>query len=830
MSTDTVQRMRSAVAEVLAEDPETITDQENLFEAGLDSMGLLRLVNRWRRDGLEVNFADLAQNPTLAAWTALIDHGGAHAGNMTQTNDNNATNSQGLGDEAAPLGIMQHAYWVGRGVGQRLGGVAAHLYAEFDQAATGGNPAINPDTLRTALQHLIERHETLRTRITSDGKQAVLPAVAPPLAVHDLRDKSETDVEKRLGEIRDAFSHQMLDIENGEVFATALSLLPDGATRLHVDVDMVAADAVSYRILLTDLIAFYTAPGKAPPPLALTYRDYLMTVEEGKEERARQASEVWQDRLGGLPGAPVLPETIVAAEDYPTPRVARHHVWLSPERKQALSKVARRNGVTVAMTMATILAEVVGHWSRTERFLLNVPMFDRRVSHPDIDRVVGDFSSSVMLEVDLRQPLSFVDRVRALQQRMHQDAAHAAYTGLDVLRDLSRRQGETVLAPVVFTSALGLGELFAPDVTDIIGRPVWIISQGPQVLLDSQVTEFEGGLLVNWDTREEALAPGVVEAMFSLFEGALQRVIDEPGTWDRPLKLSQQVPPERRFEGQSVRVVDHLGRDRPDHVAGRLLSADETPSEAALWARADGDGRVKILGEDRERVEVNGVLVLPIEIEEAVRSDRRVEDVAVLRTEDSLVATVVFQTSANGEPVPSGKAFRTHLARRIPAHLLPPRIVVLDELPRDSLGQTDTDAIRQLAAAQAGPAEDLAPRSDLEQVIADVWAEVLGLERVGANEEFIALGGDSLLAARVVARLQEELDTAAVTLRALFRSPTVAELAEQLRKDDDAKRLDEVAAIVLEIRGMSNEEVAALLEAGSTTTAAEKAEAKGGLA
>lgn len=60
----------------------------------------------------------------------------------------------------------------------------------------------------------------------------------------------------------------------------------------------------------------------------------------------------------------------------------------------------------------------------------------------------------------------------------------------------------------------------------------------------------------------------------------------------------------------------------------------------------------------------------------------------------------------------------------------------------------------------------------------------------------------------MVSRLQEELDTNAVTLRALFRSPTIAELAEQLRKDDDPARLDEVAAIVLEIRSMSDEEVA----------------------
>ncbi|EUA33331.1 nonribosomal peptide synthase family protein [Mycobacterium xenopi 4042] len=89
-----------------------------------------------------------------------------------------------------------------------------------------------------------------------------------------------------------------------------------------------------------------------------------------------------------------------------------------------------------------------------------------------------------------------------MQDAMRTAAAHAAYPGLSVLRDLGRHRGTQFLAPVVFTSALGLGELFAADVIETFGTPGWILSQGPQVLLDAQVTEFDGGVLVNWDVRE----------------------------------------------------------------------------------------------------------------------------------------------------------------------------------------------------------------------------------------------------------------------------------------------------------------------------------------
>ncbi|EJK88315.1 non-ribosomal peptide synthase [Rhizobium sp. AP16] len=802
--------IRDAVVEILGEEPAAISDGENLFEAGLDSVGLLRLVNRLRRSGLQVSFADLAREPTLAAWDRLVgkDKVAEIKADPATSRATDAADTGQADDEATQLGVMQHAYWVGRSAGQRLGGVAAHLYAEFDHAPTDADPAIDPNKLKFALERLLERHETLRTRITSDGKQEVLPKLSVPFIVHDMRGQSAAVVQDHLANIRDIFSHQALDIDSGEVMSVALTLLTDGATRLHLDVDMIAADAVSYRILLTDLAAVYGSPSLNLPTLGLNYRDYLAGTKSGQEQRTRLAAETWQQRLPTLPGAPILPERIEATPENATPRVARRHLWLAPEQKHRLTDIARQNGVTVAMTVATVLSEVVGHWSATDHFLLNVPMFNRAGDHPDIDRIVGDFSSSVMLEIDLRKPLAFVDRVRALQNRMHSDAAHASYTGLDVLRDLSRQRGETVLAPVVFTSALGLGELFPPAVTAVVGRPVWVISQGPQVLLDAQVTEFEDGLLVNWDTREDALAPGVVDAMFKLFEHVLREVIDETEAWNRPVEISNANPPHRRLDDRNVRIVDGAGRDRPNHLAGRLLFVGAEQQDTRQWGRADENGQVKLLGDDSERVDVHGIPVWPIEVEEAIRSDKRIRDVAVVRHDDSLIAAVAFEPSAEADDAPTGKAFRAQLARQIPSHLLPSQIIVVDQLPRDGDGKAKSDILRQLISAHSEQSDHVAPRTDLERVIAGVWEEILGLAEVGVNEEFIALGGDSLLAARVVSRLQEELDTNAVTLRALFRSPTIAELAEQLRKDDDPARLDEVAAIVLEIRSMSDEEVA----------------------
>lgn len=796
--------LRAALHDFLGSEAEKLDPKENLFEAGLDSIGLLRLVNRLRRDRIEVDFASLALEPTLMAWNRLL--GSAAAAEEVRLVPAPA-------DAPTPLGVMQHAYWVGRSPGQRLGGVAAHLYVEF---AHDGGCALEPERLRTAFARLMQRHETLRSRVTADGHQEVVNDLPVPFVVHDLRELPEAERQARLDALREGYSHQSLDVESGAVFTAALSLLPEGATRLHLDMDMIAADAVSYRLLMADLVALYQEPGRELPKLELSYRDYLIGVAAQTAAKAKDAAAAWAERMGSLPGSPVLPERLLSPEAAAAPRVARRHMWLTPARKAALAQVARAQGATSAMTVAAVLAEVVGRWSATDHFLLNVPMFDRPALHPEIDRIAGDFSSSVMLEVDLRTEQSFAGRVREMQAQMHEDAAHAAYSGLDVLRELGRVRGETVLAPVVFTSALGLGELFAPEVSACVGRPVWVISQGPQVLLDAQVTEFEDGLLVNWDIREDALANGVADAMFAQFEQWLTEVIDHPGSWQLPLRPLETGVPERWLDGQLVRILDRNGNDCPAFVVGHLDGPEG--STAPQWARADETGAVEILGSDGDYGIRHGVKVWPQDVAAALRTDPRVAEVAVLtQAELGFAAAVVLEPGA--EDV-TGKTLRAELARRTPAHLLPHRVVVTEALPRTEDGRIDDTALAHGIAAQCGNQDLVAPRDDLEQLMAETWAEVLGLASIGVNEEFIALGGDSLLATRVVARLQDDLDSDAITLRALFRYPTVAELADVLRRGEDGARICEIASLTLEIRNMTDEEVAALLAAEEAEDAA----------
>ncbi|EUA33330.1 condensation domain protein [Mycobacterium xenopi 4042] len=276
----TREAIRAEVAELLGISPHVLDPGSNLIGQGLDSIRMMALSGRWRRRGVDVDFAALAATPTIEAWSQLV-----------------STALQGAGAPAAddpvipqpdtpdvfPLAPMQHAIWVGRQHNQELGGVAAHLYVEFDCGA------IDPERLRTAAAALARRHPMLRVRFLPDGTQRIDPAAQLGVVVHDFTDLDPHTVEHRLTEIRQTKSHQQLD---GQVFELTLSLLPGQRCRLHVDLDMQAADAMSYRTLMADLAALYR--GRRLPELHYTYREYRHAVarQEGARNRPRRRPQV----------------------------------------------------------------------------------------------------------------------------------------------------------------------------------------------------------------------------------------------------------------------------------------------------------------------------------------------------------------------------------------------------------------------------------------------------------------------------------------------------------------------------------------------------------
>ncbi|MGW4401272.1 non-ribosomal peptide synthase/polyketide synthase [Amycolatopsis nivea] len=186
-------------------------------------------------------------------------------------------------------------------------------------------------------------------------------------------------------------------------------------------------------------------------------------------------------------------------------------------------------------------------------------------------------------------------------------------------------------------------------------------------------------------------------------------------------------------------------------------------------ARWTADGRLEHLGRTDDQVKVRGFRIEPGEVETALRAQPKVLDAAVDARGGRLVAYLV----GDAEPA----ELRAALTQSLPAHLVPSAFVHLDRLPLTRHGKLDRRALPEPEISAS--AQYIAPRDDRERLVTDVWAEVLGLERVGVEDDFFALGGDSLLGIRVVARLRAELG-ADVPARLVFTAPTPALLAAHL--------------------------------------------------
>ena len=535
--------IRSLLADHLELEPGRIGLDDDLVELGLHSLRMIRIAAGWRRKGIDVNFGDLARQPSVRAWhdliTARCGIPNVHSGEAEMSDD----------DEPFALATMQHGYWIGRRDGQELGGVAAHLYAEFDGAG------LEVQRMERAVAKLVRRHPMLRSHFLEDGTQRVLDRPGLPVwSFTDLRLEPADEVERLLTAIRDEKTHQRMPAEQGKVFDVSLTLLPGGSTRLHIDVDMLSADALSYRVLVADLAEFYMHDGDDElEPLAYDYRSYLADRAKAPVAPVERAREWWREEIPRLPDPPRLP--LVPERDRFDPlRSVRYDHWLDESAKQRLIERAHRHGVTPAVVLAAVFADVVGRWSGEKRFLLNLPLFNREPLHPQVELLVGDFSSSVLVDVEVGPGESIVDRARVLQRTLHDKVAHAEYPGLDVLRDLSRLRGEPVLASVVYTSGLNLGELFRDFVLETFGDPVWIISQGPQVVLDAQIVELKGGMLLNWDVREHAFPAGLMDAMFTRHRQIIETLVADDADWTCP--LSDALPADQAEVRRLVNDTD----------------------------------------------------------------------------------------------------------------------------------------------------------------------------------------------------------------------------------------------------------------------------------
>ncbi len=268
----------------------------------------------------------------------------------------------------------------------------------------------------------------------------------------------------------------------------------------------------------------------------------------------------------------------------------------------------------------------------------------------------------------------------------------------------------------------------------------------------------------------------------------------------RPLPDLTTTPIGRPFGQARAAVLDRHLQPLPPGVAGELclggptlargylgrpaLTAERfqpdpfaTEAGARLYrsgdrARRRADGDLEVLGRLDRQLKLRGFRVEPGEIEAVLAAHPQVREAVAAVREQAGEPVLVAYATTGGDPAPDASALRAYLKDRLPHYLLPAQMLLLAELPLATTGKVDRNALPEPVPTAPGAA---APRNPGEHTLATIWAEVLGLERVGIHDNFFELGGDSILAIQVVSRAGRA--GLRLSSRQLFQHQTVAELA-----------------------------------------------------
>jgi acyl carrier protein len=650
-------------AEVLDVNPAEIGEDVTFLSLGGDSLLIVRVAALIRqRLGIRLAITQIQPTHTLAELGELV-RGGA-SGPVRQSPQVRLSRRQ---DPAAPFELLplQQAYFVGQQGAWELSHDSAHYYIDFALSEVDDDFAA--EALEDGLRQLMIHQPMLRARISADGHQRILstddPSVdSPPLQVHDLRTASAAEAGAAVERIRDEMGSAGPDPRHGPGFAVRLSLLPGSRARVHIALNLALADGWSARIFMRDLLTLAADPNAMLPPMLTDFGDYVDAVHRMRATPEWQRDfDWWRQRLDTMPAAPALPLIAEPSEVTATGMGLRERRF-DPSQWTAVKDACVRRGVTPSAAFTAVYAAALAKLTGSRRLLLNTLQANRHPLHPDVDRMIGAFSSTVLIPIELPgraqfgEVAQFVEVAQSVAEQMNEALSHSLVSGVEVARELARHRGtRRPVGQVVMQSAVGSMMTVLDEGMQTDYGPLGVLDEQdhhnrirtPQVMLELRAYEAAGGLVLSLASIDELFDKDVLDTLFDELMGDVAALVQD-AAWTRPAEF-------------------------PD---------DEAP-----------------------------------------------------------VAPVAPDAT-------------------------------------DSTDAPDGSAGEPTAGVQPGP-----PRGGTEQEVAAVWAETLDLSSVDRSADFFQLGGDSLMAIRMLRRLGQDRG-ATVSPGAFLRSPVLAALAALLDAAD----------------------------------------------
>lgn len=440
-----------------------------------------------------------------------------------------------------PLTDVQAAYFLGGTHAWQYGGTGCHGYAELEIKEPQRWQAAD---YQRAWAQVVDCHDMLRCHILADGQQQIVPDIEVPLEVVVCHGPDDfLQAQKR---VRQALKNVHYNPEIPPLIRVQVVTMQTRAT-LHVSVNLLITDFIGIEVLLNDLFWGLTHPDHKLSPPSLSFREYVTTTIAQRQsvdgQKARQrAHAYWQQQTADFPSPMSFAADIASETDIEKVCYKRRSHIVSAHLWQQFIRLAREKGVTPTSVAIAILSRIARRYGAEERHYLTLTVLDRKPLADDIMRVVGDFTSTLLVPLHSTPNTSTLALASSAQQQLFASLDYSALSGIDVLRMLPQARTATHSAtPIVMTSTLGAGTVTPKEYRSCITQG---LSQTPQVLLDVQLSDYDGGMSIVWDTREGGYPDTVLDAAFADFCTALTTLADNAERWEQPPTVCKEFQPE----------------------------------------------------------------------------------------------------------------------------------------------------------------------------------------------------------------------------------------------------------------------------------------------
>jgi|GEM_PF-2384357 len=484
-----------------------------------------------------------------------------------------------------PFGLssLQMAYFIGKQDFYELGGFTTHNYIEFVTKADIAR-------MNEVINRLVKHQEMLRTVILPDGRQRVLKDVPYyEIKIEDISSLSQDMKEEKIQERRNQLSHAFFDIQHFPLFEISGFKMNEEEKYLFINYDTIMMDSASMNMMVQDLAYGYFHPEYEPEPLRYHYRDFIHDFEEMKEGEAyEKAYSYWMSKLEDFPEAPQLPLKC-EPETVERGHFIRKRRIFSKEELDVMKKQSTKHSMTISALLMSAYGHVLQFYSGMDAFTVNLTLFNRPMFHPDIEKLYGDFTTSILLDFNMSGE-DLWGESKKVQQTLSKALEYRIYDGIHFSKDVMKKfryPTTKALMPIVFTSLL-----FEQDIWDDVnrlGEVKWSIGQTPQVYIDFQVMSEGGNLVIQMDYVSELFEAEMMEHIFADYCGILEEVAEgkEKVT---PLMLSEEQKKQRLSyndtneehprEATLIELFMDSVRKYQDKVA--LIYEDETFTYAML--------------------------------------------------------------------------------------------------------------------------------------------------------------------------------------------------------------------------------------------------------